>query len=800
MHKISLFFFCTVLCPEDTKILLWPPLKRNATGGKIITISFDVREVKMDYEAKIRQLVDSYGDWWNKGFETPEMTGKLYPYTQMFSPITINRLRLKNRLVMAPMGNISMCEETGRPSAKMLNYFEARAKGGVGLITTGLIPVSYGIDKSLIELGDLTYFPRIDRSRTVFSGWRDLAAKVHAHGAHIFIQLTAGLGRVGNPQCLVNSMTFPRSASLNPNWYIKDIPCLPLSDRSCKKIVKRIGQGAADAKACNLDGVYLHGHEGYLIEQLANTAFNHRKIGRYADWKAFGLDMVREIRRRVGPDYPIMYRIDLSLALNATYKERMDIQKPLTKFKNERKAEDTLIYMAELVKEGVDMFDVDLGCYDNWWLPHPPASMPAGCFLDVAEIVKKYFQENKILSNKGLEVPVVAVGKLGYPDLAEKALRENKCDMIMLGRPLLADPEWCNKAYRGDCADIRPCIGCQEACINEFVEGGHPQCAVNPLTGFEDELAPEIPKAPVLKKIAVIGAGPAGIVAAETLIARGHKVDLYEKSSEIGGNLVPGTVPKIKFDIRNYLAYLRRTVENLKSNPGFRLLLNTEADPAMLKAQKYDVILFANGTKPLRLRVPGIDGQNVLQAVDALRDPSLLAKADKIVIVGGGFVGTELAYLAAYELNKKVTVIEMQKYILNKTCTANRGHIIHSLEEKGVELLNCTKLVKISEKGVTVAQNTSKHVPDPYNTWSPILPDNVENPMDKLRPIREEYEERDIPADLVVMAAGATPATDLFYQCQKEGTAPELYNVGDSFKAARVFEAVRSAYRKALTI
>ena len=214
----------------------------------------------MNYEEKLTQLASDYADWWNKGYEMPSMTSNLYPYDNMFSPVRVNRLTLKNRLVMAPMGNICMCDETGRPNEKMLKYFEERAKGGVGLITTGLIPVTYGIDKSLIELGDLTYFPRIDRSRTVFAPWRDLAGMCHAHGSAIFIQLTAGLGRVGNPQCLTNQLKLPRSASFNPNWYMKDVPCLRLSDMSLNKIIKKIGQGSADAKACNLDGVYLHGH------------------------------------------------------------------------------------------------------------------------------------------------------------------------------------------------------------------------------------------------------------------------------------------------------------------------------------------------------------------------------------------------------------------------------------------------------------------------------------------------------------------------------------------------------------
>ena len=192
-----------------------------------------------------------------------------------------------------------------------------------------------------------------------------------------------------------------------------------------------------------------------------------------------------------------------------------------------KRQEQTLTYMRHLVEAGVDMFDVDLGCYDNWWLPHPPSSMPPACFIDVAKIVKDYFKENKILSNAGVEVPVVAVGKLGYPDLAEKVLRDEMCDMVMLGRPLLADPEWPNKAYSGAVDTICPCIGCQEGCINEFVDGGHPQCAVNPRTAFE-HMYPETPApAQTVKKIAVIGAGPAGVTAAVTLAKRGQ--DVYKR-------------------------------------------------------------------------------------------------------------------------------------------------------------------------------------------------------------------------------------------------------------------------------
>lgn len=754
----------------------------------------------MKTDKKIEELTSYFGDWFNDGktLDTGKMTQDLYPYDMMFSPVKVNRITIKNRLVMAPMGNISMCDETGRPNEKMLAYFTERAKGGVGLITTGLVPVSHGLDHTITELGQLTYFPRIDRSRTVFAGWRDLAANVHSYGSRIFIQLTAGLGRVGNPQCLVNSLKFPQSASFNPSWYMPELPCLRMSDIKCKKIISNIGQAAADAKAMNLDGVYLHGHEGYLIEQMTNPAFNRRSLGHFANWQNFGIDMVKKIRERTDKNFPIMYRIDLSLALNETYGERMNEVSSLKKFRKGRTIEMTLEYMKNLVEAGVDMFDVDLGCYDNWWLPHPPGSMPPGCFLDISKIAKDYFETNGIKSNAGLPVPVVAVGKLGYPDLAEKALRDGKCDMIMLGRPLLADAHWPNKARTGRVNEIRPCIGCQEACLNEFVEGGHPQCAVNPRTAFE-EVYPETP-APAEKpcNIAVIGAGPGGIMTAVTAAKRGHKVTLIEKDSRLGGRLNSASAPGIKFDFANYLEYLKGAVERAQKDYGLEVLLSTEATAESLKG-KYDKVVVAAGTTDTVLPLPGLDKANWQQAVAVLENPELAKGAKKVVVIGGGVVGSETAYFLKKELGvEDVTVVEMDKYIMNHTCTANRGYLLKYMYDSGIKLLNCTKSVSFDEKGVVVSRNTSKSVPDPYLSWNPILPENVPNPL--APKLKNEPVEEHLDADLIVMAAGGRPNEALFLELQQKLNTIEVYNLGDSFKGGKVFEATKSGYALALSL
>ena len=771
----------------------------------------------MGKDALVQQLVGSYDNWpasRENASEKPglcgssaRMTQELYPYDRLFSPIKINKLTIKNRIVMAPMGNIDMCEETGRPNDMMLQYFFARAKGGCGLLTTGLVPVSHGIDSTVTELDGLTYFPRIDRSRTVMPGWRDLAQGVHALGSRIFVQLTAGLGRVGNPQCLLTQKKLPVSASFLPNYYIPAIPCMRLSDRKLRRIVTNIGQASADAHAMGIDGVYLHGHEGYLIEQVSNPAFNHRKLGRYADWRRFGLDMVAEIRRRVGPDYPIMYRIDLSLALEETYDEETLGSTHLGRMRGGRTVEQTLSYMEELVAAGVDVFDVDLGCYDNWWMPHPPASMPAGCFVPVARAVRERFAADGVRSNAGLPVPVVAVGKLGYPDVAERALREGSCDMVMLGRPLLADPEWPNKAFAGRVADIRPCIGCQEGCLNEFVEGGHPQCAVNPRCSFE-HLMPESPapaKSP--KRVAVVGAGPAGMVCALAASRRGHAVTLIDASDRLGGKLVAAGAARIKFDVENYRVYLERQVRKQADEGNLTLELGHAATKDALAAARYDAIVCAAGAHEATPPIPGlselVDAGLAVPATHLLREPELLGQARSVTVIGGGAVGCEVAQWLAVERNvSQVSVVEMLPHMMQGACTANRGHLLHALAGHGVRLLNMARVERAEQtlggSLLHVSRNRHKNVPDPYVSWTPILPENVVNPL--APKVGDDWHEEVIASDLVVIACGGQADDSLFYELQQTHAAPELRNIGDGFAPGRVLEAVRAAYRLGTTI
>lgn len=751
-------------------------------------------------DQEIKKLIDGYGKWFlnEEIIKKVEMEHLYLSSGAIFEPIRINNMTVKNRLMMAPMDNICMCEWNGTPNLKMVKYFEERAKGGVGLIACGMVPICEDLDPASYCLSKTSPTPRIALEKENIEGWKNVVDACHRYDAKFLLQISPGLGRVGSPKCMAMSGRKPISASTNPCFYTPLVTCDQISDSDLKKIIHNAGQGAIASKKAGADGVYLHGHEGYLLDEMTNTAFNRRKDGLFADWQAFGLELIREIRNKVGDGYPIMYRIDLSLALNETYGEELMKTEALRQFTNGRTVKDTLNFMKNLVQAGVDAFDVDLGGYETWWLPHPPASMQPGCFIEVAEIVKNYFQKNEIFSNAGLNVPIVAVGKLGFPNLAIEALEKGKCDMIMLGRALLADADWPKKVASGNIQSIRPCIGCQEGCINEYGEDIHIQCAVNPRTGFEDVLPMELTPTTNPKKIAVVGAGPAGVVAAITAVKRGHFVTLFDKHSKVGGRIIVGSIPKIKVELSNYRNYLQHLVECYVEAGTLLYEKNLEVSAEFFGTNSFDSIIFATGSTDNLMKLPGMNDILSVQATELLKDPSLVKNVKKVVVIGGGVVGCETAYWLKFEKAIDVTVIEMGDYFMDLICIANRGHLIHYMQKAGVELLNATKAKSFCSEGVNVIRNISNSVPDPYLTWNPILQASLRENFSPEREIVEE--EKFIIADMVVWAIGNKPFNNLFLECKQQRTARELINIGDSNKTGKIMDAVMEAYRIAIDI
>lgn len=713
-------------------------------------------------------------------------------YSKLFEAGYIGKCKIKNRIIMAPMGNINMADPIGRPLQKMIDYFAERAKGGTGLLITGLIPVSYGIDPTVSEDNDTTYFPRIDgSSRTRLSGWRDLTSAVHSYDAKIYIQLTAGLGRVGSPEPALKGKLL-KSASFNRNFYVPQVPHIPFTDREIRKIVKNFGQAAVNAKVSGFDGVQLHGHEGYLMDQLTSAPWNRRKFGRYKNKFQFSVDVVREIKKRCGEDFPIIYRVDLTQGLRESYGD--DVFKK--RFKGmERTIEEGLEFCKVLAEAGVDAFDVDKGCYDNWFFPHPPAYFDDMPYVEeIAKRLKDYFNK------EGIKAQVIAVGKLGKPEVAEKVLQDGFADFIMLGRPLLADPYWPKKVYEGRIREINHCIGDQEGCIQSFILGGHPCCAINPYTGFED--CKKIERADKVKKVAVIGGGPGGCEAAKTAFLRGHEVTLFEKGDKLGGQLLAGSTMKIKHDVARYIENLNYQM-NLLKEKGLDIRLNTEVKIEDLR-DKYDVIICANGIKPFIPKIEGLERIRYIEARELLmKGMAIPHDVKKVTVVGGGLVGCEVAYSLAYERDLEVTIIEKLPDLMPGVVHANRAMLLWMMMGMGspsgkkedaiktpIKAYTSSEVVKFDEERVYIKANRKRK--DPYTPWRTLVPENIHNPFErKLDP--KDTEEIIIDTDYVVFATGGIAKDEFYYKLLRERAAKEIYVIGDARQVGRAWEAITSA-------
>lgn len=719
-------------------------------------------------------------------------------FEAIFQPGRMGALTLKNRIVMGPMGNINMADPIGRPTGKMIEYFTERARGGTALLITGLVPVSFGIDPTVSEDNDTTYFPRIDgSSRTRLSGWRDLAAAVHSYDAKILIQLTAGLGRVGSPESALKGK-IPKSASWNRNFYVPQVPHVPMSDRAIRKIVENFGQAAVNAKACGLDGVHLHGHEGYLMDQLTSLPWNRRWLGRYRDRFRFALDVIEEIQARCGRDFPIVYRIDLTQALQASYGDSVFRKR----FGQERTEEEGLTFCRVLAEAGVAAIDVDKGCYDNWFYPHPP-----NYFDDIPYVAETAGKVKADFAARKIDVPIIAVGKMGKPEQAESVLQRGWADYVMLARPLLADPYWPRKVREGKVRDIIHCIGDQEGCIQSFLMGGHVCCSVNPYTGFED--TKRLIPADRVKTVAVIGAGPGGCEAARTALARGHQVTLFEQTGQVGGQLRTGSRMRIKHDLALYIDNLQDQMDRL-AEEGLDIRYNTGVRTADLHG-KYDVIICASGLKG---KIPAIPGAETIphMEVRAFLDAGMpLPKgAERVTVIGGGLVGCEAAYSLAAEKGVRVTVVEMLPELMTGVVHANRAMLLWLMMGRGtaadrrddrlaepITAYTASRAVRIEAGRVMLEANRKRW--DPYTPWTTLIPENIHNPFKKkLKP--DQVETVAVATDFVVFAASGEPCSDLYYELLAGHAAPEIYCIGDARQPARAWEAISAGNEIARSI
>ncbi|MFH1672126.1 MAG: FAD-dependent oxidoreductase [Pseudomonadota bacterium] len=652
---------------------------------------------------------------------------------KLFESGKIGKLTLKNRIVMAAMGVGGLIQPDGRLSQAGIDYYVARAKGGTGLIITSSCRAS----RELSELEQFPVKPMVSHlivDSKIYTGWLDeLADGVHDYGAKVALQLHAGEGRVISRQKLIErGIQSPIGPSSLPYLSDPSITTRGLTTEEVERLVAAFTYAAEIAMTAGIDAIELNCHGGYILDQFQTALWNKRSDkygGDLAGRLRCILEIIQGIKQACGPDFPIIVKYGLTHY-----------------FKGGREIEEGLEIARRLERAGVDALSIDAGSYETHYWLIPSEFQPAGCTIDLAEMVRKT-----------VKIPVMAVSKLGYPQLAEKVLEDQKADFIALGRPLLADPEWPKKLKEGRLEDIRPCIGCLEGCHKRIKDGKTISCTVNPATGKERSLA--IKPAEKKKSVLVVGGGPGGMEAARVAALRGHKVSLWEKEDRLGGNLVPGSAIDFKGDYRILVNYLSAQVRKL----GVAIELGREATAELIQKEKPDVVFIATGSKPIVPEIPGVENDNVITAIDFLLGKK--EAGESLVVIGGGIVGCETA-LAMAQKGKRVTIVEALDNVARDMYPINRMHLLKLLSEAAIEILTKTTVLEITAEGIVVVDTHKK--------------------------------KRSLAADTVMLAVGLSPVDGLSHKLVDGG--PEVFVIGDCASPRKVINAIWEGYRLARLI
>lgn len=634
----------------------------------------------------------------------------------LFMSIKIGDVDVKNRIVMAPMVT-GQASPDGKATDAHIAWYGTRAKGGVGLIISEMTAVAQGgAAAALLGIWDDDAIPK----------FREVSQKVHEHGARIFMQLshagrqTSKAFTGGKTPVAPSAISCPMGEPMT-----KEVPREVTIDE-IEEIIEQFGQAARRSMEAGFDGVEVHGAHGYLIAAFMSAYSNkrHDKFGGDLNGRIqFPQRIIRRIRREVGDGFPIGFR----------YSGNEFVPDGRTIDESRRIA-------PKLVAAGVDYLHISAGLYESFWSEIPIHGTREGVYADDAAAIKG-----------AVNVPVIAVGRIKSPEVAEEILELGKADMVALGRQLICDPQWPLKVAAGEFEDIRPCIGCMQSCINRgIIEGKPASCIYNTSAGMEMET--EIRPAKTVKNVLIVGGGPGGLEAARVAALRGHHVKLFEKSGKLGGRFNLACIPPFKQEFATAIKWLSHQVNKLNVH----MELNKEVTPELVEQISPDAVILATGALPQMPSIPGIESGKVVFGEDILAGKAALG--NRVAILGGGGVGAAVADFMG-QRGKDVTIIEKLPEI--GVCT-------------GIPLLvGITLIPRIKSYGVQFATNARvKEISDDAVIVS------IDGKKETIRGF-----------DQIIVATGTRSSNDLTLQL--EGKLPQIYVIGDAKEPRTAFEATQ---------
>jgi len=625
----------------------------------------------------------------------------------LFSSFDIKNCRLSNRIVMPGLASF-LIEDDGSITDKTVEHYRLRAAGGPAMVIVEACAVS---PEGIVSPHQARIY-----DDCFVEGLTQIAAAMKAEGAVPAVQLHHG-GRQTSSKVIHQQPVAP-----------SPIPCptirgdvTPLAVDQIESLIKKFGDAAIRAIEAGFELIEIHGAHGYLINQFLSKFSNVRtdQYGGSIEGRArFAEQIVREVRHRVGEAFPLSFKISAMEFV----KDGLDV-------------DQSIQILKIMLDAGVDVIQVSAGndATPEWICQ--PMFMEKACLSGFAEKIKKV-----------LNVPIMTVGRINDPVIADEIIEKGMADLVCIGRGLLADPEMPKKAKEGRLDDIRRCIACN-TCMESIFRRGRIECLVNPVLGREKEMA--FHPAKTRKKVMVIGAGPGGLNVAWVAARRGHEVHLFEKQAEVGGQLILGSITAYKKELLNLIHFQKRQIERF----GVKCHLNQEVTTDTVQSQSPDVVILATGSIPLLPPVDGIDKPIVIPVNKALNNHAQLGI--KIVVIGGGAIGCEVA-LHLSENGRQVTIVEMLPQIGAQLESMTKKLLIRKLKDNGVEIKTGFRLSKVEDNGVVVADNNDKEV--------------------------------FIEADDVVIAVGSRPDDSLYNQIKTLGY--EIHQIGDCLEPRSAKSAI----------